>query len=640
MAEINNRYSTLGVRLSERSAELENVRDELKKVMDHLKTLDAFIERTLRALPRDTLPNTREEADKMNKVVKGLLEEMYEKQSLLDNTKTSVSELLRKKSNAPGSDALAQQLNDVAAKWKNLSDLCKSRYENVLASTFTIGSSYDQSQLPGLMVSKILKKLSLRRIQLLEDLKDLYDTHDHLATWLSAKERMTAALGPISSDPRMVQSQVEQVQVLREELRAMGPQLSHLEDTTSALVSRAKWTPLEAKLKSVQDRWSALAKKLDDRAANLGAAVDSTKEFDLGLSRLRDTLQNISDQIDSATAEKDPEQHLRRLQACERQLEGARQLLADAEAAGEQLCKVEAHEPIYKDVLAKEHQIIMLLDKGASQQQKSTEKHLSSRSLDNLRNQWDRLKREAVERQTRLATSMEHCRKYYKALESFVPWLSQAENRLDALRPDSFARRDLDKHLQELAAFRNDLWKKSGEFEHLRSLGETFVASCDIDKDIVVQELSAAKARWDKLNNELLGRISSLEELGRRIADASDRLGAVTSSVQRCEYHLNSHDTLPTHTDAATLSRLSTLRDEVLALRKPLDSLRSTCADLDDEIARVGRGKTSGLSDEVKALSERLDDLTNRLDDRCDRAQVAAKAVQQYNVCDFNSSEQ
>ncbi|BET00336.1 Growth-Arrest-Specific Protein 2 Domain [Nesidiocoris tenuis] len=675
MAEINNRYSTLGVRLSERSAELENVRDELKKVMDHLKTLDAFIERTLRALPRDTLPNTREEADKMNKVVKGLLEEMYEKQSLLDNTKTSVSELLRKKSNAPGSDALAQQLNDVAAKWKNLSDLCKSR------------------------------------IQLLEDLKDLYDTHDHLATWLSAKERMTAALGPISSDPRMVQSQVEQVQVLREELRAMGPQLSHLEDTTSALVSRAKWTPLEAKLKSVQDRWSALAKKLDDRAANLGAAVDSTKEFDLGLSRLRDTLQNISDQIDSATAEKDPEQHLRRLQACERQLEGARQLLADAEAAGEQLCKVltdaasradiqaklaavnkqynalqakldqrkaeiegylrdgrefdatvaktlgwlseelgslsdrllisadrdilqqqvEAHEPIYKDVLAKEHQIIMLLDKGASQQQKSTEKHLSSRSLDNLRNQWDRLKREAVERQTRLATSMEHCRKYYKALESFVPWLSQAENRLDALRPDSFARRDLDKHLQELAAFRNDLWKKSGEFEHLRSLGETFVASCDIDKDIVVQELSAAKARWDKLNNELLGRISSLEELGRRIADASDRLGAVTSSVQRCEYHLNSHDTLPTHTDAATLSRLSTLRDEVLALRKPLDSLRSTCADLDDEIARVGRGKTSGLSDEVKALSERLDDLTNRLDDRCDRAQVAAKAVQQYN---------
>uniref|UniRef100_A0A0K8TB91 Dystonin n=1 Tax=Lygus hesperus TaxID=30085 RepID=A0A0K8TB91_LYGHE len=671
ISEINNRYSTLGVRLSERSNELENTREDLKKAMEHLKTLDAFIERTLRSLPRDSLPNTRDEADKMNRVVKGLLEEMYEKQSLLDNTKSSVSELLRKKSGAPGADALQQQLNDVTAKWKSLSDLCKSR------------------------------------IQLLDDLKDLYDTHDHLGTWLSAKERMTAALGPISSDPRMVQSQIEQVQVLREELRATGPQLVHLEDTTNQLVSRAKWTPLEAKLKTVQDRWSALAKKLDDRAANLGAAVDSTKEFDLGLSRLRDTLQNISDQIDSAQAEKDPEQHLRKLQACERQLEGARQLLADAEAAGEHLCKVltdaasradiqaklasvnkqynalqakldqrkaelegylrdgrefdatvaktlgwlseelgslsdrllisadrdvlqqqvEAHEPIYKDVMSKEHQIIMLLDKGASQKADKQ----SSRSLDNLRNQWERLKREAVERQTRLTTSMEHCRKYYKSLESFVPWLSQAENKLDSLRPDSFSRRDLDKHLRDLASFRNDVWKKSGEFEHLRSLGEMFVASCDVDKEIVMQELAAAKSRWDKLNNELLSRTSSLEELGRRIAEASDRLRGVSHSVQRCEDRLGSHDSLATHTDAATLSRLAALRDEVLGLGKPLEALRTTCADLDDEVANVSRGKTSGLSDEVTALGERLDDLTARLDDRCDRAQVAAKAVQQYN---------
>ncbi|CAB0015054.1 unnamed protein product [Nesidiocoris tenuis] len=470
-----------------------------------------------------------------------------------------------------------------------------------------------------LMVSKILKKLSLCRIQLLEDLKDLYDTHDHLATWLSAKERMTAALGPISSDPRMVQSQVEQA--LQSTRRKSSTWAFHVCETRcKTFPTRSIRRPLKKIRNSICDdcklasaNWKArdsswpTPKLLANSCARDGREFDATVAKTLGW--LSEELGSLSDRL---------------------------LISADRDILQQQ---VEAHEPIYKDVLAKEHQIIMLLDKGASQQQKSTEKHLSSRSLDNLRNQWDRLKREAVERQTRLATSMEHCRKYYKALESFVPWLSQAENRLDALRPDSFARRDLDKHLQELAAFRNDLWKKSGEFEHLRSLGETFVASCDIDKDIVVQELSAAKARWDKLNNELLGRISSLEELGRRIADASDRLGAVTSSVQRCEYHLNSHDTLPTHTDAATLSRLSTLRDEVLALRKPLDSLRSTCADLDDEIARVGRGKTSGLSDEVKALSERLDDLTNRLDDRCDRAQVAAKAVQQYNVCDFNSSE-
>lgn len=49
----------------------------------------------------------------------------------------------------------------------------------------------------------------------MEDLKDFHDTHDSLANWLTAKEKMMTVLGPISSDSRMVQSQVQQVQVSR-----------------------------------------------------------------------------------------------------------------------------------------------------------------------------------------------------------------------------------------------------------------------------------------------------------------------------------------------------------------------------------------------------------------------------------------
>jgi hypothetical protein len=51
----------------------------------------------------------------------------------------------------------------------------------------------------------------------------------------------------------------------------------------------------------------------------------------------------------------------------------------------------------------------------------------------------------------------EHCRKYYKALETWIPWLSQAENKLDSLRPDSFSRRDVEKHLRDLSNFRNEV---------------------------------------------------------------------------------------------------------------------------------------------------------------------------------------
>ncbi|XP_073988678.1 dystonin-like protein short stop isoform X7 [Rhodnius prolixus] len=669
LADINNRYSALGVRLSDRNSELESVRVELKKWLDHLRSLDQFLDRIQRSLPAPSLPPNKETADKMNVVVKGLLEEMYEKHSALESTKIGVTELLKKKPQAPGSDVLQQQLNEVTSKWKSVNDACKNR------------------------------------IQLLEDLKDLYDTHDHLSAWLSSKERMLSALGPISPDPRMAGSQQEQVRVLREELRATLPQLTHLRDVSQTVLARAKsWTQLETRLKDINDRWDSLLKKLDQREDSLGAAMDSSKQLQLGLATLKNTLDNISDEIDSEKSEKQVEAKLKKIQGCERQLEGARQLLAEVESAGEQLClvltdqasradiqsklsdvnrqyttlqakldqrkaeieallrdgrefdatvaktlgwlneelgslsdrlmisadrdilqqQVDMHEAIYKEVIGKEHQVIMVLDKGNMLK-------TSSRNLDNLRALWEKLRKEAVDRQTRLQTSMDHCRKYYKSLENFIPWLSQAENKLDSLRPDSFTRRDLDKHLRDLASFRNDVWKKSGEFEHIKSLSETFVSSCDIHKEIVLQEVASVKSRWDKLNNELLHKTSSLEELGRRLADATDRLRSLSHSVQRCEDRLGSHDSLATHTDPATLHRLSALRDEVVALRKPLESLCTVCSDLDAEVAHFSPGRTSGLSEDVAAISERLDDLSARLDDRCDRANSAAKEVQRYN---------
>lgn len=48
----------------------------------------------------------------------------------------------------------------------------------------------------------------------MEEMKDFHDTHSNLSQWLSAKDRMMTALGPISSDSRMVQTQVQQVSSL------------------------------------------------------------------------------------------------------------------------------------------------------------------------------------------------------------------------------------------------------------------------------------------------------------------------------------------------------------------------------------------------------------------------------------------
>lgn len=53
---------------------------------------------------------------------------MYEKQSLLDTTKTQVGDLLKRKPGVQGSDTLHDELMDVTSRWKSLHDRCKDRF--------------------------------------------------------------------------------------------------------------------------------------------------------------------------------------------------------------------------------------------------------------------------------------------------------------------------------------------------------------------------------------------------------------------------------------------------------------------------------------------------------------------------------
>lgn len=57
-----------------------------------------------------------------------------------------------------------------------------------------------------------------------------------------------------------------------------------------------------------------LLSRLDERAESLGAAVDTSREFDAGLARLKDALQNISDQLDDIPLDKEPDEQLRKVQ--------------------------------------------------------------------------------------------------------------------------------------------------------------------------------------------------------------------------------------------------------------------------------------------------------------------------------------
>ncbi|KMY93619.1 uncharacterized protein Dsimw501_GD25734, isoform AF [Drosophila simulans] len=677
LSEINNRYGLIGVRLNDRQHELDNLSEELRKQYENLKGLAQFLERIQRQLPKESVSN-KDEAERCIKQARKILEDMYEKQSLLDTTKAQVKDILRRKSDVPGAEQLRQENDSIQEKWKNLNDICKNR------------------------------------IAFSEKLRDFLDTHGNLKSWLDSKERMLTVLGPISSDPRMVQSQVQQVQVLREEFRTQQPQLKHFQELGHDVVDHLAGTPdaqaVEIKLKDILGKWDDLVGKLDDRANSLGGAADSSKEFDAAVNRLREALQNISDNLDTLPTDGDHQENLRKIENLERQLEGQRPLLADVEQSAATLCnilgdpasradvnsrvaalekqylalqkkldtkkaeteaslrdgrhfaencsktlgwlggelsnltdrllvsahkptlqhQIDTHEPIYREVMAREHEVIMLINKGKDLTDRQQDRGVK-RDLDRIQQQWEKLRREAVDRHTRLQTCMEHCKKYSQTSETFLAWLRTAEDKLADLTPGLLSKAKLETRLRDLQTFRSEVWKHSGEFENTKGLGETFLTSCDIDKEPIKAELQDIRDRWERLNNDLIARAHEIENCSRRLGDFNDELRNLDHSLGRCEDRLAAHDALGgAAKDPKLLERVKAIREELTNLSKPLQSLKALAKDISAE-ARAAGGDADHLTSEVDGLADRMSELQGRLDDRCGELQSAATAVSQFN---------
>ncbi|XP_067629140.1 microtubule-actin cross-linking factor 1 isoform X10 [Eurosta solidaginis] len=677
LKEINNRYSLIGVRLTDRQNEIDTMTDEVRKQYENLKKLSIFLDRVQRQVPKESA-SKKDEAEVCIKQTRKILEDMYEKQSLLDTTKAQLKDILRRKSDVTGAEELRQESDSIIEKWKNLSDLCKSR------------------------------------IEFSEKLRDFFDSYNNLTNWLHSKERILTVLGPISTDSRMVQSQVQQVQVLREEFRTQQPQLNHFQEIGHDVLNRisnpSETSVIEKKLNEITTRWDDLVARLDDRANNLGGAADSSKEFDAAVNRLREALQSISDNLDELSPEGDHQENLRKIENLERQLEGQRSLLADAEQSAVLLCnilgdsasradvnsrvaalakqyqtlqrkldtkkaeteaslrdtrhlsenctkmlgwlsgelsnlseklllsahkpalqhQIDAHEPIYREVMAREHEIIMLINKGkelSDRQQHSTIK----RDLERIQQLWDKLRREISERHSRLQTCMEHFKKYSQTSESFLLWLRGAEDKLASLTPGKLYKSNMENRLHDVQTLRSEVWKHSNEYETTRGLGETFITYCDIDKDPIKCELEDIKDRWEQLNNHLVNKTQDIEYCSRRLSDFNDNLRSLDHAVGRCEDRLAAHDALGgAAKDPKLLERVKAIRDELIKLEKPLNELNSMAKSIVLESHAAG-GEADHLNNEVDNVSDRVSDLKTRLSDRVSELQSAASSIFKLN---------
>ena len=668
----------IGMRLGERDRDVTNMKEEIKVHLDNMKQILAFLDKSEKNLPKEGVPADKKEADKQLRQIKQVLDQLYENQPLLDETKVGIRDLLKRNPNAPGSEHLDHALNQVVGRWKELQDKCKAR------------------------------------INLLDELKDFHDINDSLNNWLNSKARMMNVLGPISSDPRLIQNQMSQIAVMREDFNEKAPTRDRFNEIGDFLLENTGDGPdgrrIEDKLDTTNKKWDDLLAALEERERALNDLAGPTRDFLNLTNQLTENLGKISDDLDDvATSKADPEQKMNVLQNISGNLDNQRPLLSDVASLGGKLqdiltdpaskseiksklgqverqfnnCRkkldnalaelensaregkefaaacadvqdmlrefeqllsdklaisadkdtlkhqVSEFDPLYQEIMSKEHEVIMLINRGrdiVSRAKKSDAKS-QQKTLDDIEKQWQKVKKTAQDRQKRLSTAMEHCKKYGSNASKFVPWLEKAEATLAKMAPIAFVKADLQKQEKELSAFRNDVNRHTSEYDGTNSSGGTFIDACDTDKDIVKEELAILKERWDQLNFIIAERGQAIQDILAKLGDFNDDVRDTNNGLNRVEEKLHGLDKAPR--DAKTLDAIKGLLDDTKGLEKLFGKVQKEGEDLINDADQLG-SDSRNIADTVNNLGDRLGHLKDALEGKADDLKNAGAAVGEF----------
>ncbi|XP_074600372.1 dystonin-like protein short stop isoform X2 [Brevipalpus obovatus] len=550
-----------------------------------------------------------------------------------------------------------------------------------------------------------------------QDFKDFHDCYNILHHWLVAKDKMFSVLGPIACEPRIVATQVQQCNVIRDEFGSQEPTLHRLDKCGDACKDRLEksspeYERIDDQVKEIHTHWNQLLSQLSERERNLALVNEVSNEYHQKTAKLQAALQRISDDLDNLDEGGDSAEMLDKLNKLEDDLESQRPLLADCEALCDRLCEmitdtvsknevryklnalermynnlsrkisqrkaelgsslkeerefnlscdaiqdwlremektlakdfrisalrdvltrqVNAFEQVYREVLDKEHEVHILLSRGNEMAlkigRKSDSRGLKTK-LENIKKQWDKIKKDATDQSTRLQRCMENCRKYHSALDQFLPWLDLCEVKISNLQELSCQRQALEKQIKELQQIKSDIQHHVSDFDNLKNLCDTFLSSVDVDKEDVREEMNKIKKRWDELNKFVLERARALDALLQRLLDFQENARSLGNGLSRLEDRYASHDDRDAARDPKLLDRMKNLLAEVKGLDKLLDATKSSA---NAAISEAGRNvDTKPIRDEVADLEGRHRSLTQKLQDRCNALDAASAVMAKFH---------
>ncbi|UXI17137.1 cathepsin O-like cysteine peptidase protein [Sarcoptes scabiei] len=546
-------------------------------------------------------------------------------------------------------------------------------------------------------------------------IKEFNSIASKLKYWLEQKEKLIAVLGPIGSEPYVVQSQLRQINVMKDEFSSQEHLLNKMDKLGNSILERIDrtnpyYTEVSSQMNDIHKTWKHLLAILDEREKNLMLVSEASADFQNKLAKLTKNLDAISDEFDKIVhSNLENDEQLLKLTNLEDNLEGQRPLLAELGNSCNNLCnlltdnasknecrekfknvenryndlsrkisnkktelqstikedreffmlcdelqdwlrnmlnllskeikisaiyeivqrQIQEFEPIYQQVRDKEHEVHMVINKGNALLNKSYKSDTSNwrQKLDNIKRQWDLVKKEALEKKSKLHKCLDICREFNANYNSLYPVLEQYEAKLRDFQDIPINRSELENRLKEIQFLKSDISKRQRDFDQIRNLADQLLSIADTDKDHVKDRMNQLKELWDRVNNEILKKNQLFDSVLQKLILYKESLKDFNNALQRIEDKMVTHQSF---SDQKLVERMRSLLDEAKDLRHNLDALKNHAHNLINEIRN--EKATRQIEKEVEAAENRYNDLLNKLEVKCKDLDALANDVKNFTM--------
>ncbi|KAJ8398033.1 hypothetical protein AAFF_G00431100 [Aldrovandia affinis] len=338
-------------------------------------------------------------------------------------------------------------------------------------------------------------------------------------SWLSQTHVTLDTLRPISCDPKAIEMELANHQVLKDDVFSHHPTLEMLNRAGSDLLASSSGHEalhLRQQLETVNQSWDSLLLKAQERQALLEAALLQAERFH---SEMQECLQE--------------------LRCTERQLSATKPTGGLPETTREQLRQ---HMELQNQLAQQGAQCCVLLEQGQAMllslggDKGEGGSTLTQQNLALLQNMWTSLNDTMDNRRVRLEEAVALATGFQGSLQVCVNWLIQAEQTLNMAPPPSLILDTVLLQIEQHKVFVSEVNSHREQVVVLEKVGSQLrSASLEQDEVLISNLLLRVHSRWNQLAKSSLDREQHLEEACSSAKKFQDSCGELWSWLVETE---------------------------------------------------------------------------------------------------------